>query len=41
MMDSCCDDKESELAQLRGRQARVLYIVLAINALMFVVEFSA
>lgn len=40
-MDSCCDDKESELAQLRGRQARVLYIVLAINALMFVVEFSA
>ncbi|WOD13042.1 cation transporter [Halopseudomonas laoshanensis] len=41
MMDSCCDDKGSELAQLRGRQARVLYIVLAINALMFVVEFSA
>lgn len=40
-MDSCCENKASELAQLRARQSRVLYIVLAINALMFLVEFSA
>ncbi|MGV8843864.1 MAG: cation transporter [Pseudomonas sp.] len=40
-MDSCCEDKASELAQLRGQQSRVLYIVLAINALMFLVEFVA
>jgi len=40
-MDSCCEDKASELAQLRDQQSRVLYIVLAINALMFLVEFVA
>lgn len=40
-MDDCCDNKGSELAQLRERQGRVLYIVLAINAVMFVVEFTA
>lgn len=40
-MDSCCENKASELAQLRSRQGRVLYIALAINAVMFVVEFSA
>ncbi|GLZ88017.1 hypothetical protein Pres01_40680 [Metapseudomonas resinovorans] len=40
-MDSCCENKAGELAQLRARQSRVLYIVLAINALMFLVEFSA
>ncbi|MDR6229864.1 Co/Zn/Cd efflux system component [Pseudomonas sp. SORGH_AS199] len=40
-MDSCCEDKASELAQLRGRQSRVLYSVLAINAVMFLVEFAA
>lgn len=40
-MDSCCEDKVSELAQLRDRQSRVLYIVLAINAAMFLVEFAA
>lgn len=40
-MDSCCEDKASELAQLRGQQSRVLYIVLAINAVMFLVEFVA
>lgn len=38
-MDSCCENKGSELAQLRARQGRVLYIVLAINATMFLVEF--
>lgn len=41
MVDSCCDNKGSELAQLRQQQGRVLYIVLAINAVMFVVEFTA
>lgn len=40
-MDSCCEDKAGELAQLRDRQSRVLYIVLAINAVMFLAEFAA
>jgi len=40
-VDSCCENKASELAQLRSRQSRVLYIVLAINAVMFLVEFAA
>ena len=40
-MDSCCENKAGELAQLRASQSRVLYIALAINAVMFVVEFSA
>jgi cation diffusion facilitator family transporter len=40
-LDSCCADKASELAQLRARQSRVLYVVLAINALGFLVEFAA
>ncbi|MDR9426329.1 MAG: cation diffusion facilitator family transporter [Marinobacter sp.] len=40
-MDNCCDSKGDELARLRERQGRVLYIVLAINALMFLVEFTA
>nr|WP_314586545.1 cation diffusion facilitator family transporter [uncultured Pseudomonas sp.] len=40
-MDSCCENKAGELAQLRSRQSRVLYIALAINAVMFGVEFTA
>ncbi|MBZ0335001.1 hypothetical protein MARI_31370 [Marinobacter sp. JH2] len=40
-MDSCCENKAGELAQLRANQSRVLYIAFAINALMFVVEFAA
>lgn len=40
-MDSCCENKASELAQLRAKQERVLYIVLAINAVMFLFEFTA
>lgn len=40
-MDSCCENKAGELAQLRSRQSRVLYSVLAINAVMFLVEFAA
>jgi cation diffusion facilitator family transporter len=37
----CCSDKECALEELRNRQAGTLRIVLVINALMFVVEFSA
>ncbi len=40
MADSCCEGKGSELAELRDRQRRVLWIVLVINALLFVVEFG-
>ncbi|KAA0020483.1 cation transporter [Salinicola corii] len=40
-MDSCCENKVGELAQLRGAQAKVLYWVLGINGLMFVIEFVA
>lgn len=39
-MDSCCQDKACELEQLREHQSRVLWIVLAINAIMFVAEIS-
>lgn len=40
-MDHCCETKNDELAILRGRQGRVLKIVLVINALMFLAEFTA
>lgn len=43
MADQCCSDKAQELEQI-GRQAdqrRVLFVVLAINAVMFVLEFGA
>jgi len=40
MADSCCDNKGDELAGLRERQGRVLWIVLAVNSALFVVEFS-
>ena len=40
-MDECCDSKAGELAKLCEKQGRVLYIVLAINAVMFIVEFTA
>ena len=39
-MHDCCDAKTDELARLRGAQGRVLRIVLAINAAMFLVEFG-
>lgn len=38
-MDSCCENKAEELAMLRAKQSRVLYIVLTVNAVMFLVEF--
>ena len=37
-MANCCDDKSCAIDELRDRQAGALKIVLAINALMFVVE---
>lgn len=40
-MDDCCEEKSTELARLRKRQASVLGVVLAINAVMFVVESVA
>lgn len=42
MSDDCCGEKQFELERLAGRaeQRRVLVIVLAINATMFLLEFS-
>ena len=40
-MDDCCQGKAHEIAQLRDKQSRVLKVVLAINAAMFFIEFSA
>jgi len=37
----CCDDKECAIEALRGRQSATLKIVLAINAVMFVVELTS
>lgn len=37
-MGSCCEDKSCEVIALRERHAKVLWIVLALNAAMFVVE---
>jgi Co/Zn/Cd efflux system component len=41
MTDHCCQHKTEALAQLKKRQARVLWVVLGINLVMFVVEFGA
>jgi Co/Zn/Cd efflux system component len=40
-VDDCCQGKAHEIAQLRDKQSRVLKIVLAINAAMFFIEFTA
>jgi cation diffusion facilitator family transporter len=40
-MADCCNDKACEIEALRGRQSATLKIVLAINAVMFVVELTA
>lgn len=39
MGHSCCENKSTELVQLREKQLSVLKTVLLINALMFLVEF--
>lgn len=40
-MASCCEDKGCEVSALRESHSRVLWAVLAINAVMFVVEGAA
>jgi cation diffusion facilitator family transporter len=40
-MASCCENKSCEIEALRASHGRVLWIVLAINAVMFVVEGAA
>lgn len=40
MGKSCCESKSSELDILRIKQGKVLKIVLVLNAVMFLVEFS-
>ena len=40
-MASCCEDKSCEVGALRERHSRVLWIVLFINAAMFVFEGGA
>lgn len=37
-MASCCEDKSCEVSALREQHSRVLWIVLAVNAVMFLVE---
>lgn len=37
-MSSCCENKSCELTAMRESHSRVLWMVLAINAVMFVVE---
>jgi Co/Zn/Cd efflux system component len=40
-MSDCCEDKSCAIEELRWRQGRTLKIVLAINAMMFLVEATA
>ena len=40
MAEYCCQHKAKELEKLQKRQAKILWIILIINAVMFVVEFS-
>jgi Co/Zn/Cd efflux system component len=40
-MADCCSDKECAIEALKARQSSTLKIVLAINAVMFIVEFGA
>jgi cation diffusion facilitator family transporter len=40
-MDACCHEKEEELASLRAGHGRTLRIVLAVNAMFFIIEFCA
>lgn len=40
-MANCCEDKSCEINTMRGSHARVLWIVLVINAGMFLVEGTA
>ncbi|MDJ0897414.1 MAG: cation transporter [Xenococcus sp. MO_188.B8] len=40
MAEHCCQNKAKELQKLQKRQSKVLWIILVINAVMFVVEFG-
>jgi cation diffusion facilitator family transporter len=40
-MADCCEDKACAVQALQGRQSSTLKIVLAINAVMFVIELAA
>jgi cation diffusion facilitator family transporter len=40
-MSDCCQDKGCEIAALRSQHARVLWVVLSINATMFLIETIA
>lgn len=40
MADSCCENKSGELVELQSRQARVLWVVLLVNAVLFIAEFT-
>ena len=40
MGDRCCQAKAAELSKLKQRQAKVLWFVLLINAVMFAIEFG-
>jgi cation diffusion facilitator family transporter len=40
-MSDCCQKKSCELEKLAKRQSKVLWIVLGVNAVMFVVELSS
>jgi len=40
-MTNCCEDKNCEITALRESHGRVLWIVLVINAVMFIVEGTA
>lgn len=40
-MPCCCNENDANLQRLHGRQARMLWAVLFINAAMFGVEFGA
>lgn len=41
MGKSCCESKTTELAALQQKQAGILKVVLAINAIMFVIELTS
>ena len=40
-MTDCCSDKTCEIEKLQDRQSKTLLMVLAINAVMFLIEFTA
>ena len=40
MAEHCCQHKAKELEKLQKRQAKVLWIILIINAVMFIFEFA-